>query len=72
MKFKETKERSITKSVTFRILVIASDLVVIYLLTRKVSATIAITIFTNLASTAFYFLHERIWNGISWGKQKTK
>ena len=72
MKFKETKERSITKSVTFRVLVIISDLVVIYILTRKVVATIAITVFTNLASTIFYFLHERIWNNISWGKQRTR
>ena len=70
MKFKETKERSIVKSVTYRILVILSDLIVIYLLTKKVTATIAITIFTNIASTIFYFLHERMWNFINWGKQR--
>lgn len=68
MKFRETRERSIVKSVTFRILVIASDLVVIYLLTRRTDATIAITVFTNLASTVFYFIHERVWDAISWGK----
>jgi uncharacterized membrane protein len=72
MKFKETKERSFVKSVTFRILVICSDLVVIYILTRKVSDTIAITIFTNIASTIFYFLHERLWNNITWGKQRAR
>lgn len=69
MKFKETKERSITKSITFRILIIVSDLVVIYLITKKVVVTLAITVFTNIASTIFYFLHERLWNNISWGKQ---
>lgn len=72
MKFKETKERSVVKSVTFRILVIISDLVVIYILTRKITDTIAITIFTNVASTVFYFLHERLWNNITWGRQRAR
>ncbi len=72
MKFKETRKRSITKSVTFRVLVIISDLVMIYALTRKVFATIAITVFTNIASTVFYFLHERLWNKISWGRQRSR
>jgi uncharacterized membrane protein len=42
------------------------------LLTRKVTDTVAITIFTNIASTVFYFLHERLWNNISWGKQRAR
>lgn len=72
MKFKETKERSVVKAVTFRILIILADLVIIYVLTRQVTSTIAITVLTNVASTVFYFLHERIWNGISWGRQRAK
>ena len=72
VKFKETKERSIVKSGIFRVLVIVSDLVIIYLLTHKLIDTIAITVLTNLASTIFYFLHERIWNNVSWGKRRTR
>ncbi|HUD06737.1 MAG TPA: DUF2061 domain-containing protein [Candidatus Saccharimonadales bacterium] len=71
MKFSETKQRSIFKSITFRILIVCADLVVIYLITKKVSATIAITIITNLVSTTLYFLHERLWNGVSWGRRKS-
>ena len=70
--FKETKKRSITKSLSFRVLIILSDLVIVYVLTKKVTATIAITVFTNVASTIFYFLHERVWNSITWGKQRVK
>jgi len=66
--FKETQERSIVKSVSFRVLVVISDLVITYLITKKIIVTVAITVFTNLASTVFYFLHERFWNSISWGK----
>jgi uncharacterized membrane protein len=70
MKFKETKERSVTKAVTFRVLIICADLAVIYLLTKRIDTTIALTILTNLVSTFFYFLHERFWNNITWGRQR--
>jgi uncharacterized membrane protein len=72
MKFKETKERSVTKAVTFRILIICADLMVIYALTKKINTTIALTILTNLVSTFFYFMHERLWNGIAWGRQQAR
>lgn len=72
VKFKETKKRSVTKSITYRILVIISDLVVMYLLTRQVATTITLTVLTNVASTIFYFLHERVWNSVSWGKQRIR
>lgn len=51
-------------------LIVAADLVIIYALTKKVTTTISLTILTNIASTTFYFLHERFWNHISWGRQK--
>jgi uncharacterized membrane protein len=72
MKFKETNTRSITKSVTYRIIVVIADTLVIYALTKKVSTTIALTIFTNLSTTVLYFLHERFWNGIAWGRQRAR
>ena len=72
MRFKETQVRSIIKSVTFRMLIICTDLVIVYALTRRVFDTVAITVATNVASTIFYFLHERLWNNIAWGKQRTR
>lgn len=72
MRFKETRGRSITKSMTFRALVICSDLVLVYLLTHRIFDTVAITVATNVASTVFYFLHERLWNNIAWGKQRVR
>lgn len=72
MKFKETQKRSIIKSITFRIAIILADLAVIYILTRRIDATIELTVFTNITSTILYFAHERVWNGINWGRLKTK
>jgi uncharacterized membrane protein len=72
MKFKETNTRSITKSLTYRIIVVIADIIVIYALTKKITTTIALTVFTNLSTTILYFLHERFWNGIAWGRQRTR
>ena len=65
----ETHQRSIVKSLIFRAVVISSDTTVIYLLTHKVTETIGLTIATNLASMTLYYLYERIWNSISWGRR---
>jgi uncharacterized membrane protein len=72
VKFKETQQRSLTKSVTFRVLAVIVDLVVIYIITRHVGVTIVLTVITNATSTVLYFLHERLWNHSSWGRQRAK
>ena len=72
MKFKETEARSITKSATFRLLIVISDLIVIYILTKKIGVTIAVTVLTNIASTILYFSHERLWDNINWGRHRVK
>jgi len=70
--FYETAARSFTKATTFRILVVVSDIVVVFLLTHKFDLVISVVIFTNLASVTLYILHERLWNVIGWGKREKK
>jgi uncharacterized membrane protein len=60
--------RSVLKSLTFRVLVVIADLIVIYLITRRIDTTLSVTILTNLVSTALYYTHERVWNKIQWGR----
>lgn len=64
----DKRSRSIVKSVTFRSIVIVSDIVIIYALTHRYDVTIGVTILTNIASTVLYYLHERAWSHIHWGK----
>lgn len=66
--FQEKNTRSVLKAVTFRIAIIISDSVIIYALTRRFDVTLGVIAFSNLSSTILYFLHERVWNHISWGK----
>lgn len=65
---RETPARSLVKSVGFRVTVIVSDTTVIYLVTHKVALTLGLTIVTNLASMTLYYLYERIWSRINWGR----
>jgi uncharacterized membrane protein len=65
----EPISRSITKAVTFRIVILVSDSVIVYALTHRVDLTVGVMIFSNLASTILYIFHERAWNKISWGRK---
>ena len=49
-------------------LVLCSDFAMIFLITRRWHTTLGLVIATNLASTSLYFLHERLWNKIDWGR----
>lgn len=62
-------KRSLVKAVTFRSLILYSDSVVIFLVTYRWDMTISLVITTNLASTILYFIHERAWNKIQWGRE---
>lgn len=68
VKFHEQVKRSIVKALTFRFLIILSDSTIIYTITHRFDETIGVIFFSNLASTILYFIHERIWNKIHWGK----
>lgn len=70
--FHETIKRSVLKSITFRIVVVVSDLIVIFALTHRYDLTLGVTIGTNLASMILYYTHERIWNLVRFGKKSKK
>lgn len=63
-------KRSFVKSITFRILVVVSDGVITFALTHRYDLTIGFVVFTNLASTALYYFHERVWAHVRWGRRR--
>lgn len=70
MAFYEKHERTLTKTITYRIAIIVSTLVITWIVTHDVGTVISITSISTISSTIIYYLHERIWNGIHWGKVK--
>jgi uncharacterized membrane protein len=69
-KFFETKKRSLAKAITFRVLIVLADLVVVFVITRRLDITLGVVILRNIVGMILYFWHERIWNVVKWGKGK--
>jgi len=68
----DQRKRSIIKALTFRCIVVLSDSIIVSSITNKQDEVLSIVVFTNLFSTLLYYLHERVWNKISWLKNKNK
>jgi uncharacterized membrane protein len=69
MQYHENKKRSVTKAVTYRVVIVFLDFLVIYLLTGKVKTAAAFMIVSNIYTTAAYFIHERVWANVKWGME---
>jgi uncharacterized membrane protein len=71
-KFYEKGSRSLLKSITFRIVIVIADGVIVYALTHRLDLALGIVVIRNIFATILYWGHERIWNNIAWGKGEKK
>lgn len=65
---REKRTRSILKAITYRIISIAIDATIAYAVTQNTKQTITLVLISNLVSIVIYFIHERAWNRVYWGK----
>lgn len=64
----DSKIRSWTKSITWRILGIIILACITYYLTLDLKQTTWITIIFHSIRLVLYYVHERTWEHISWGR----
>ena len=65
---KDSKKRSIAKSISFRIISIIVLAIITYLITGNiVEMTYIVIVFQTIQTFAYYF-HERLWEKTMWGK----
>lgn len=69
MRGHELHSRSFTKAVTWRAVATLVSLAVIYVFTGEFIQSLKITVIAGTVSTLAYYLHERAWNAIKWGKR---
>jgi uncharacterized membrane protein len=62
-----TSKRSLVKTITYRVVIVCLDFVVVYVLTKKTDVALGFMIISNIYTSLGYFLHERIWARIRWG-----
>jgi uncharacterized membrane protein len=65
---KETKKRSIAKSIVWRIICIIVSIFISFVLTARWDLAVAIGTSYNIITMFLYYFHERIWNRVKWGK----
>jgi uncharacterized membrane protein len=64
--------RSLVKTITYRVAIIILDFTVIFLFTHQYDVALGFVVISNLYTSFGYYLHERIWEKISWGKAKKR
>ena len=66
----ETQARSIAKAVSYRLLGSAVTGLIVFFLTSKASVSFGAGALDMVLKIGAYFVHERIWNHISYGREK--
>jgi len=65
----EAHRRSIAKAVTWRLMASLDTFVISFLVTGRVGIAGSIAGIEMLTKIAFYYLHERIWAAVQWGRR---
>ena len=65
----DTQGRTLAKTVTWRITGSTSAMIIAYLVTGSVAISSTIGIVHLIANTLLYWVHERVWSRIRWGKK---
>ena len=68
----ETRARSIAKAVSYRVLGSATTALIVFVLTNKPTLSIGAGAMDVVLKIGAYFIHERIWDRINYGRAAEK
>ncbi len=68
----EKHSRTIVKTIVWRMIATLVTIIVIYVFKRDVGDSVVIGVSANAIKMVLYYLHERIWNRISFGREIPK
>lgn len=64
----ENHSRSIAKAVSYRVVSIIADIILVFAITKKAELTLGIVTASNIISIFIYYFHERAWNKLHLGR----
>jgi uncharacterized membrane protein len=64
----ETRSRAIVKAMTYRVIVAIALAVISWYYTGNLFETSAVSITYTIVATVIYYVHERAWIKVKWGK----
>ncbi|SHO80232.1 Adenylylsulfate kinase [hydrothermal vent metagenome] len=70
--YRETNKRSILKGITWRIVATTTTILIVYLFFGRLDLAITAGLLESVLKIALYWLHERAWFKVKWGREKIK
>ena len=67
---KEKIPRSLIKSISWRFIATVTTMSIVYLFTGELKLAAEVGVVEVVTKLMFYYGHERLWNWISWGRDK--
>ena len=64
----DSHKRSVAKAISWRAAATLTTMGIVLLLTRKLVLMFEVGLLDIIAKLIFYYLHERVWGKIRWGK----
>lgn len=64
----ETHARTLTKTIAWRIIATCISIGIIYAFTGALEQSVEISLVGALIGMVTYYLHERFWNKVQWGR----
>jgi len=64
----EKKQRSIVKAITWRFIATLTTMALVFIFTKEWKLSLGVGVLDVVIKLCFYYLHERGWNKVQWGK----
>lgn len=68
--YKETDTRTIVKGFSWRFFATATTVIIVYLFFGQLDLAIAAGILETISKVLLYYIHEKSWQRVRWGKKK--
>jgi uncharacterized membrane protein len=65
----ETTKRSIAKTISWRITGSGATFLVVWVILGDMIISGSIATIQLVMNTVLYYIHERLWNGVKWGRE---
>lgn len=67
----ERRKRTIIKSITWRVTATLTTIFLVFIFTGRINTALEIGALEVVLKIVIYYIHERSWHKINWGKSKT-
>jgi uncharacterized membrane protein len=68
----DSHKRSIAKTISWRIVATTTTIAAVFIFTGNLTLSIGVGAVEMIAKLIFYYLHERAWNRVKWGRKTNR